>query len=241
MLLLKPYKIYIGAWLLLTVAACSLNGKTETPPIEDTAPAIDSLHYLALGDSYTIGERVPYEARYPIQLARQLQAEGILLTEPTIIARTGWNTTQLKNAIAAAELRPAYDLVSLLIGVNNQYQNMPIERYETEFRELLGTALRLAGGDTSRVFVLSIPDYAYTPFGQSSNPARISRELDAYNTINQAISQELGIARFDITPISRQGLAQPELVAPDRLHPSGEMYRRWVMLFFDFVKARLES
>ncbi len=231
--------MYIGALSLLVTAACSFNGKTETPPIEDTADTIDSLYYLALGDSYTIGERVPYEARYPIQLARQLQSEGILLTEPTIIARTGWNTTQLKNAIATAELCPAYDLVSLLIGVNNQYQNMPIERYETEFRELLSTALRLAGGDTTRVFVLSIPDYAYTPFGQSSNPARISRELDTYNAINQAISQELGVAWFDITPISRQGLAQPELVAPDRLHPSGEMYRRWVALFFDFVKARL--
>ncbi len=231
-------------------SACSEGDALTTEPVEiavdtvatspDTMPAPpEPLHYLALGDSYTIGQSVSYEERYPVQLVRRLQQDSIRMLDPTIIARTGWTTTQLKNAIAEASLRESYDLVSLLIGVNNQYQNKPIDLYRTEFTELLETALRLADRDTSRLFVLSIPDYAYTPFGQSTNPQKISREIDEYNKINQEITEAYGISYFNITPISRQGLSDPDLVASDRLHPSGKMYRLWVELLYRDIRDKL--
>ncbi len=162
-----------------------------------------------------------------------------MIADPVFIARTGWTTTQLKTAIAQTQLKPGYDLVSLLIGVNNQYQKKNIEIYRQEFRELLETALSLAGGDASRVIVLSIPDYAYTPFGRTSNSAKTSQEIDLYNAINLGITKEYNIAYFDITPISREGLDDPALIAGDQLHPSGKMYSRWVDLIFNYVKVVL--
>ncbi len=244
-------KILIFTILMLGVAtACSEDGVLMTEPVEivvdtvatspDTTPEPpEPLHYLALGDSYTIGQSVGYEERYPVQLVRRLQRDSIRIPDPTIIARTGWTTTQLKDAVEQAPLRGSYDLVSLLIGVNNQYQNKPIELYRTEFTELLQTAIQLVNRDTSRVFVLSIPDYAYTPFGQNLNPQRISREIDEYNRINREITKAYGISYFDITPISRDGLQIPDLVASDRLHPSGKMYRLWVELLYDDIRDKL--
>lgn len=243
---LLPILLLLGftAW-----SSCNEEGFTLTEPtivINDTIPikpdtlpnAPETLYYLALGDSYTIGQSVNYEERYPVQLTRRLQQVDISISDPTIIAKTGWTTSQLKQAIADATLRESYDLVSLLIGVNNQYQNKPIELYRTEFRALLEMSIMLAGMDTSRVFVLSIPDYAFTPFGQSTNPQKISKELDMYNKINREITEEYGIDYFDITPISRKGLEDPALVASDRLHPSGKMYQRWVDLIVDAIVAK---
>lgn len=241
----------IFAFLLLGFAVACGDANTSAEPenqaADTTATDTDTssvppaqLHYLALGDSYTIGESVDYEERYPVQLVRRLADDDIYFRDPTIIATTGWTTTQLKDGIAEADLREAYDLVSLLIGVNNQYQNKPVDLYRTEFRELLETAIEFADRDTSRVFVLSIPDYAYTPFGQGRNPEKISQELDLYNTINRDITAEYGITYFDITPISRQGLADPELVAADKLHPSGKMYAAWVDLLYEDVRDNLQ-
>ena len=192
-----------------------------------------------MGDSYTIGHSVQSSVRYPIQLANKLELDRIPVDTTIVIAQTGWRTDNLISAIDNANLTDTFDLVSLLIGVNNQYQGIPISVYETEFPELLETAIQLAGGDKKKVFVLSIPDYGYTPFGQG-NQSSISAELDMYNEINKTITETEGISWFDITPISRNGLDQPELVATDGLHPSGEMYRQWVELFYDEVKLKFE-
>lgn len=186
--------------------------------------------FLALGDSYTIGESVAESERWPNQLAAKLK-----IPQPKIIATTGWRTDNLKDAIDAASLKPEYDLVSLLIGVNNQYQGKPIEVYEREFEELLQTAIKLAKGKKKNVFVVSIPDYGFTPFGKAKQE-KISEELDQYNAINKHIAAKYGVKYFNITEISRKGFEDAELVATDGLHPSGKMYGQWVELIYTGLK-----
>jgi len=183
--------------------------------------------YLALGDSYTIGESVAEQERWPEQLAAWLRSQGATVEKPVIIAKTGWRTDQLAQAIAASGTPDDYHLVSLLIGVNNQYQGRTAESYIPEFTALLETAIKKAGGRKERVFVVSIPDYGFTPFGQPKQ-AQITEALDRYNAINERITRERGIAYFPITDLSREGLRDPELVASDKLHPSGKQYRLWV-------------
>lgn len=185
--------------------------------------------YLALGDSYTIGESVTEAERWPVQLAEALRKKGKQIEGPKIIATTGWRTDNLKNAIDIAKLKNEYSLVSLLIGVNNQYQGKPIETFTKEFEELLNTAITLAGGKKENVFVVSIPDYGYTPFGKPKQE-KISKELDQYNKISREIVEKYNIRYFYITDISRKGFEDPELVASDGLHPSGKQYGLWVEL-----------
>jgi len=189
------------------------------------------LRFLAVGDSYTIGQSVPEVDRWPLQLAERLQKEGVAVEELKIIARTGWRTDNLLSEIAAENPAANYNLVSLLIGVNNQYQRTDIAVYPVEFKQLLNKAIELCGGRKSGVFVLSIPDYGYTPFGEGAR-STISAEIDEYNRINREITNELGVTYFDITPISREAIAKPEYLASDQLHPSGEMYASWVDLMF---------
>jgi len=178
--------------------------------------------YLALGDSYTIGESVAEEERWPNQLADMLKID-----RPKIIATTGWRTDDLKSAIISANLKNEYDLVSLLIGVNNQYQGKSSAQYEIEFEDLLKTAIQLAKGKNKNVFVVSIPDYGFTPFGKSKQEI-ITVQLDEFNKINKRITERYKIRYFNITDISRKGLEDPTLVAADGLHPSGKMYTQWV-------------
>lgn len=193
------------------------------------------LKYLALGDSYTIGESVLESERWPVQLAASLTQKGIAVEKPKIIAVTGWRTDNLKNGINIAQLKEKYDLVSLLIGVNNQYQGKSLEEYEVEYEDLLKTAIEFAAGNKSRVFVVSIPDYGFTPFGEP-NQKKITKELDEFNAVNKRITESYGVAYYNITDISRKGLADPELVAEDRLHPSGKQYKLWVArILEDFV------
>lgn len=189
-----------------------------------------SIQYLALGDSYTIGEGVCWNCNFPNQLKDSLlQTELFSSVNVKIVAQTGWTTTNLKNAIANENLMANYDLVTLLIGVNNQYQNKPYSLYEIEFPELLQTAITLANGNKNRVIVVSIPDYAYTPFGQSSsNPSTISNQLDNYNAFAKNHAESLGITFINITDITREGLNNPNLVASDNLHPSQLAYRKFV-------------
>ena len=224
------------------LVGCAESGGEPQPhdPSDDAPdPGIESLFYLALGDSYTIGQSVADNERYPVQLGDSL-LPGSADKEVRIIARTGWTTEDLSFALdTTTDLRPDYDLVSLLIGVNNQYQGRSLANYRVEFRGLLERAIGFANNDSGRVFVVSIPDYAYTPFGGGSSV--ISEEIDAFNAANRSITSEYGIQYFDITPISRQGLSEPELVAADGLHPSGEQYRRWVELMFDDVKRMLDG
>lgn len=221
--------------LLLSLGISQLlYGQTRSTPE-------NAFTYLALGDSYTIGESVHDDERYPVQLTEELRSRGMVMLDPMVIATTGWTTLDLKSAIEQAGLeRRTFDLVSLLIGVNDQYQGKIFEEYGPNFRVLLESAIALAGGNPQKVFVISIPDYAYTPFGQKKDPQKISRELDEYNRINRSLAEEYNITYFDITPISRRGLDIPELVADDGLHPSGMMYSQWVDLMAEDVLKKLE-
>ncbi len=187
--------------------------------------------YLALGDSYTIGESVSEQDRWPNQLAKKL---GI--SNPKIIATTGWRTDDLAGAIKSTNLKTEYDLVSLLIGVNNQYQGKSAKQYEGEFEELLKTAIHLAKGKNKNVFVVSIPDYGFTPYGKSKQES-ITTQINEFNEINKRITEKYKITYINITEVSRRGLEEPELVAGDGLHPSGKMYTLWV----DAISAGLKS
>lgn len=202
--------------LLILFALISTMTLTQSQPIK----------FLALGDSYTIGESVKENERWPMQLAEELKKQGKKIGKPHIIATTGWRTDDLKKAIQAANLKPEYQLVSLLIGVNNQYQGKSAESYAPEFEELLNMAIVLAGGKKENVFVVSIPDYGFTPFGKPKQ-AQISQALDEFNAINKTITEKAGVRYFNITNISRKGLEQPDLVADDSLHPSGKQYKLW--------------
>lgn len=187
----------------------------------------DNVRFLALGDSYTIGESVTADARWPSLLVDSLHHRGINALEPAIVAITGWRTDELRRGIEKAKFKGTFSLVSLLIGVNNYYQGRSPASYEPEFESLLKTAIKLAGGKKDHVFVLSIPDYGFTPFGKDDQE-QITAGIDAFNNINRGITERLGVLYIDITPISRRGLAEPDLVAPDGLHPSEKMYAEWV-------------
>jgi lysophospholipase L1-like esterase len=193
--------------------------------------------YLALGDSYTIGESVSEAERWPNQLTDSLNRKGFKIGRPTIIATTGWRTDNLKNAMNIAQLKPEYDLVSLLIGVNNQYQGKPADQYAKEFEDLLKTAIHLAKGKKENVIVVSIPDYGYTPFGKPKQEA-ITKAIDLFNEINARITYQYKVQYFNITEISRDGLTEPNLVASDGLHPSGKMYAEWVELIVKDLEWR---
>src|SRR5262245_16712379 len=189
----------------------------------------NAFSYLALGDSYTIGEAVAEDGRWPVQLAQALRAEGVALADPRIVATTGWTTDELQWGIDAAEPLGTFDLVSLLIGVNNQYRNRSAVAYSTEFHTLLKRAVQFARGRADRVLVLSIPDWGVTPFARNDqrDPATIGAEIDAFNTAAQEMCAKEGVAYVDITPASRQHGAEAEMIAADGLHPSAAMYTLW--------------
>lgn len=191
----------------------------------------DRPRYLALGDSYTIGESVPESERFPVQLARELN-----LGEPQIIAKTGWTTDELNAAIDAANPQGPFDLVTLLIGVNNQYRGRDAEQYRDEFAALLQRAIGFAGGDPKKVVVVSIPDWGVTPFAEGRDRAKIASEIDRYNAINREEAARAGARYVDITPVSRRDDAT--LVADDKLHPSGGQYSEWVRLIAPVARSR---
>lgn len=211
-------------------------GTTSPPPIFPADPTAKT--YLALGDSYTIGQSVTEAERFPNQTAGLLRAGNIKINDPKIIATTGWTTRNLIDALNTANLQNNYDVVSLLIGVNNQYQGRTIDEYKTEFTILLNRAIQLAGNKPTHVFVLSIPDYSVTPFASSSNKQKIATEIDQFNAENKKISQQLGVNYLDITSISRE--PNPMLIATDGLHPSGTQYKRWADLLEPMMKQALQ-
>ncbi len=236
--------------LFLSLGACSDddgNGLIAPPahnPADTTAQG-DTIrfNYLALGDSYTIGTGLSAESgRFPVQLVQRLNAESNLQGEnPLIIAQNGWTTGSLLNGIANANIDTTYSLVSLLIGVNNQFQNRPLAEYEEQFVELLGQAIGFAGGDTDRVFVVSIPDYGVTPFGQNYNPPQVAAAIDSFNDANRSITGSFGVSYYDITEISREVSTEPGMLAPDNLHPSGQQYSLWVDSFYEQIKQKLNE
>lgn len=210
----------------------------DSPPVDQQAGTKPGallgegapLRYLALGDSYTIGEAVLDVDRWPNQFADLLRAAGYAIDDPQIVARSGWTADELAAGLQQAGIAPPYDLVSLLIGANNQFRGYRLASYRKEFAALLEQAVAYTGDRPERVLVLSIPDWSMTPVGSQFDRKLISGEIDAFN---QVISQEavrLGVRYIDITPISREAENDPGLVAPDGLHPSGKMYARWAAL-----------
>ena len=202
-----------------------------------------TLSYLALGDSYTIGEAVPEAGRWPLQMANALRERGIGLADPRIIATTGWTTDELALALDLAEPLGQWDFVSLLIGVNNQYRGRSAPQYAGEFRELLERAIRYAHGRADRVLVLSIPDWGATPFGASDQrgPATIGAELDVFNQAARDVCTRHGVAFVDITPISRARGSEAAMVAEDGLHPSAAMYTQWAELALPVAQRLLQA
>lgn len=195
--------------------------------------------YLALGDSYTIGEAVEPADRWSHQVCDILSVKGIVLDYPRIIAKTGWTTSELQQAIADANLDTSYDFVTLLIGVNNQYRGESLENYKIEFRDLLQKAIALADGNNLRVLVVSIPDWGVTPFAEGRDRNQIAKEIDQFNASKLNISNDLGVKFVDITGISKQAKSDPKLTASDGLHPSGMMYSLWAKKIAEAVSPLL--
>jgi lysophospholipase L1-like esterase len=191
--------------------------------------------FLALGDSYTIGESVPLSENFPNQTVAMLRGKNIAVSDPDIIATTGWTTTDLINAIKKDPPQHIYSLVTLLIGVNNQYQGKSMEQYKNEFTILLNDAIKFAGNRKERVYVLSIPDYSVTPFASKLDTSKISNEIRNYNEINNLISLKSGVNYIDITGISRAANSDPSLTADDGLHPSSIQYKKWSELLAERI------
>jgi lysophospholipase L1-like esterase len=198
--------------------------------------------FLALGDSYTIGEGVPGDRTWPALLAARLRSEDIEVGEPRIVATTGWTTDELRAAMDAAALTPPHALVTLSIGVNNQYRGRPVDEYRGQFGALLGRAVALAGGAPTRVVVVSIPDWGGTPFAarEGRDAASIARDIDAFNAAAHAEADDAGAHWVDVTMVSRAPAARSELAA-DGLHPSSAQYARWVELILPVARRVLRG
>ena len=196
-------------------------------------------HFLALGDSYTIGESVPPADRWPMQLANQIRSGGIDLGDPLIIARTGWTTGNLLAAMDAAKLTDKFDLITILIGVNNQFQGRSEDEYRSQFVELLHRAIALANGNASHVVVLSIPDWGVSPFGRQVDGKKIAAAIDRFNQINREETAKIDAVYVNITPSSRRAATQPDWFADDGLHPTRAQYGDWITAAIKPVRAAL--
>ena len=199
----------------------------------------DPVRMLALGDSYTIGQGVDYQDNWPNQLMDSLIARGFSADAPEIVAVTGWTTSDLIARLDIVEPDSSFSMVSLLIGVNNQFRNESVETYKQEFEQLLQRAIVHAQGERSAVLVLSIPDYAFTPVGMSFS--NVSEEIAEFNQVNDSISRQYGVPYISITDISQRGLDEPDLVASDRLHPSGKMYGEWVSRIISLAELQMTT
>ena len=229
------YFLYCGLFALL---ACTSDKKQFpvilppqvpiTPIVPPVVPMDTNKHYLALGDSYTIGTAVADSLRFPVQSVQFLRQRGRGFHEAEIIARAGWTTGNLIQSLnTTPPSKSIYNFVTLLIGVNNQYQGQSQQLYQTEFSELLNRAIAWAGNERSKVLVLSIPDYSVTPFAASMDTVSIAQQIQSFNNLNRTIAQTAGVHYLDITPWTRQGRVDPTLIAIDGLHPSGKAYRQW--------------
>lgn len=220
-------------WILVLLFLSSCSGMSTPDTATSAAEPVPAKgRYLALGDSYTIGESVAEAERFPVQLARELG-----LSDPAIVAKTGWTTDELGHALDAVRLAGPFDLVTLLIGVNNQYRGRDAEQYRGELAELLQRAIGFADGDAKKVVVVSIPDWGVTPFAEGRDRAKIAAEIDHYNAINREEAARAGARYVDITPVSRGN--DPALVAGDGLHPSGKQYGEWVKLIVPEARVAL--
>ncbi|MEX1384496.1 SGNH/GDSL hydrolase family protein [Lutibacter sp.] len=228
-------KIKIMLMLILAITSCNeksnkndfFEAEQETP-VEMEPENNTTKNYLALGDSYTIGQSVPENDRFPVLLVNDLNAKDYNFNAPKIIAQTGWTTGELKSAILQENISEKYDLVTLLIGVNNQYRGNSIDVFRTEFIELLNMAISFAGNNRGNVIVVSIPDWAVSPYAENRDRSKISKEIDLFNTVKKEETLKMNIKFVDITPVSRQALNKSQFFASDGLHFSGEMHQLWV-------------
>lgn len=209
--------------LLLFILLFPHKGESEVNSGSTTA-----IKYLALGDSYTIGEKVDESDRWPEQLVKKLRDKGIILEHPDIIATTGWTTGELIDGIKNARISDKYQLVSVLIGVNNQYRKLSVEDFRDEYIQILKTAVAFTGKRADRVFAVSIPDWGVTPFARERNTLKIFEEINLFNKVKKEETEKMGIRFFNITDISRKAERDPSLIASDGLHPSKKMYKLWV-------------
>lgn len=208
--------------------------------ISSTKPKKKMHTYLALGDSYTIGELVPYKDNFPHITQRLLLKNGLSITEPVIVATTGWTTDELQAAIMERNISGTYDIVTLLIGVNNQYRGRSIENYSTEYEQLLKQAIHFAGNRPDHVFVLSIPDWGVTPFAADRDAAKIAVEIDAFNAAKKTITDKYNCHYIDITPSTRRNGKNPDYLASDGLHPSEKEYAIWSdLLAKEIIKSNI--
>jgi lysophospholipase L1-like esterase len=236
----KLLKIPIGLFFILgsgILFACSKKNNSAMSAISTGSVNETKLHddtvknYLALGDSYTIGQSVSESDRYPVQTVTSLNKYGFNFSQPEIIATSGWTTIDLQAAMDAHQFtHPVYDIVTLLIGVNDQYQGASQSDYQKEFTTLLQRSIALTGGKANHVVVLSIPDYSVMPFSADRDKALIADEIDAFNVINKAISSNLGANYLDITGESRKAATDLSLIASDGLHYTGKEYAIWAAM-----------
>lgn len=217
----------------------SSNNLTSDSIINNNSLDTGIKSYLALGDSYTVGQSVQKEGSFPAQLIKMLRDKNINVTDPEIIAVTGWTTQNLLSSLTANPPRQTYSLVTLLIGVNNQYQGRSLEEYKTQFTQLLNMAISYADNKKTHVFVLSIPDYSVSPFANGSDTQEIAMQIDEFNEANKIISSNAGVHYFDITPISRNAKNDPSLITGDGLHPSAKQYFQWDELLAPLIENEI--
>ena len=239
-------KIFLYSFLLILFTRCDnsiiytneISDQSSTEIIDDNnnknfiSPNNESYSFLALGDSYTVGEGVSYEESWPSQFVDYAMERGIDFKNPELIAQTGWKTYDLLNAIKSSNLSVKYDFISLLIGVNNQFNSRPLSEFEDDLNEILTEINYLKKGN-SKVIVISIPDWGYSPYGSSYDRERISDEIDQFNNILKKISEQNNLNFVDVTQISRLAIKEPNLIAEDKLHPSGLMYLEWVEKIYE--------
>ncbi len=239
-LLLLKYvmkKLVSILFTLLFLISCAR--KTNNLAMSPVSSVDISKTYLALGDSYTIGQSVDTLARYPVQTVNLLRLQNIKINDPDIIAVTGWTTHNLIIALDNNPPKKNYSVVSLLIGVNNQYQHLSIDDYKIEFTELLNRSVSYAGNNKDHVIVLSIPDYSVTPYAAGADTAQIAKEIDEFNAVNKTITLAAGVQYLNITAISREARYNLQLVAGDGLHPSAIEYEKWSRLLAPLMQQQL--
>ncbi len=193
--------------------------------------------YLALGDSYTIGEAVPIYESFPYQTVQLLRKKGYHFHAPEIVAKTGWTTFELADHLINHELNDHYDFVTLLIGVNNQYRGLALADYKTDFEFLLKKAIHFTSN--KKVFVVSIPDWGTTPFAEGRDKKKIAKEIDEYNSAKKAITEKYKVTFIDITTAQRRDSDDTGFVASDKLHPSVKEYAKWAALVADKMKEQI--
>lgn len=244
--MINSVKIFLYSFLLILFARCDnsiiytneISDQSSTEIIDDNnnknfiSPNNESYSFLALGDSYTVGEGVSYEESWPSQFVDYALDRGIDFKNPELIAQTGWKTYDLLNAIKSSNLSVKYDFISLLIGVNNQFNSRPLSEFEDDLNEILTEINYLKKGD-SKVIVISIPDWGYSPYGSNYDRERISDEIDQFNNILKKISEQNNLNFVDVTQISRLAIKEPNLIAKDNLHPSELMYSEWVKKIYE--------